>query len=111
MGYDLHITRADFWPDNKGREISAEEWLEVVRSDPELKLAGVNGPYFALWTGESEYAEPWLDWHRGNIYSKNPDDAIIGKMLEIAKRLNAKVQGDDGEVYFGPSRTSCKREN
>ena len=48
MGYDLHITRAAKWFENKGYEISSEEWLALVQADDELKLAGYNGDYFAL---------------------------------------------------------------
>ena len=95
MGYDLHITRPE------GAWITAAEWLQYVEQDPELKLAGYNGDYFALWSGKSEYPDPWLDWFAGNIYTKNPDDPLIDKMVEIAKKLNAKVQGGDGEIYTG----------
>lgn len=101
MGYDLHITRAKYHFDNAGHWITAEEWLRYVEQDPDLKLAGYNGDYFALWSGKSEYPDPWLDWFEGNIYTKSPDDPLIDKMVEIAKKLNAKVQGDDGEVYLG----------
>ncbi len=111
MGYDLHITRAKNWFENEGCEISVEEWLALIRSDAELKLAGYNGEYFALWSGKSKYEDPWLDWCDGNIYTKNPDGPIIGKMLEIAKRLKAKVQGDDGEVYFGPDQNQYRRDD
>jgi hypothetical protein len=100
MGYDLHITRAKDWPDNAGSEITAEEWLAHVDSDPELKLAGYNGPYFALWSGRSSYPEPWFDWFDGNIKTKSPDPPLIQKALQIADRLGARVQGDDGEVYL-----------
>ena len=101
MGYNLHITRAKFYCENYGQWISAEEWLRYVEKDPELKLTGYNGVYFALWSGKSEYPDPWLNWFEGNISSKNPDDLLIDKMVEIANNLNAKVQGDDGEVYTG----------
>ncbi len=101
MGYELHITRAQYWSMNEGHEITAEEWLGVVESDPELKLAGNNGPFFTLWIGTSAHVEPWFDWLGGNIYTKNPDEPIMEKMVEIARRLDAKVQGDDGEVYLG----------
>lgn len=104
MGYDLHVTRADDWADNKGHEISVDEWLRFVGEDPELRLAGYNGPYFALWSGPSKYRDPWLDWHAGNLYSKNPDKAIVEKMLQIAERLGARVQGDDGEFYEDTSQ-------
>jgi hypothetical protein len=42
-----------------------------------------------------------LDWDAGNIYTKNPDNPMIKKMVQIAHRLNAIVQGDDGEGYTG----------
>jgi hypothetical protein len=101
MGYDLHITRAKFHFENEGAWITADEWLRYVESDPDLKLAGYNGEYFALWSGKSEYPDPWLDWFQGNIYTQNRDAPLIDKMVEIAKKLDAKVQGDDGETYIG----------
>jgi hypothetical protein len=101
MGYDLHITRAKYHFQNEGAWITAEEWLRYVEEDPELELAGYNGDYFALWNGKTESPDPWLDWSEGNIYTKFPEDPLIDKMVEIAKRLNAQVQGDDGEIYIG----------
>lgn len=99
MGYDLHITRAKSWSENAGHKISSDEWLAYVADDPELSISGQNGPYFAAWSGKSEYPDPWLDWFDGNIYSKNPDEALIDKMVQIARQLHARVQGDDGELY------------
>ena len=102
MGYDLHITRAAFWAENDDDAISHEEWLAIVADDPELTLIGDEDmPYLARWSGKSVHSEPWLDWFHGNIYSKNPDQSIIQKMVEIANRLQAKVQGEDGEMYDG----------
>lgn len=101
MGYDLHITRAEHWSDNTGAEITAEEWLAVVHADPELRLApevGM-GPYFVRWTGPSTLPDPWLDRFAGNVDTKNPDPALIGKMVRLAERLGARVQGDEGELY------------
>ena len=99
MGYDLHITRAKNWSDNKNKWISSEEWLLFVKSDSELTLNADNGPFFTNWSGQSSYEYPWLDWSEGNVFTKNPDKAIVEKMLYIANKLNAKVQGEDGEVY------------
>lgn len=104
MGYDFHITRAEFHADNAGREITAEEWLRYVESDPELRLIPANGKYFARWNGKSKYLDPWFDWFEGNIDTKNPDKAIVGKMLLIARQLGARVQGDDGEFYDDASQ-------
>ncbi len=43
MGYDLHITRRAHWSDD-GDDISAEESLALVATDPELQLGVANGP-------------------------------------------------------------------
>jgi hypothetical protein len=101
MGYDLHITRAKYWFENDGHEITPEEWLALVRDDPELALAEEYGPYFAMWRGPSRYPDPWFDLVNGSVMTKNPDEPMIEKMVQIAERLGAKVQGDDCEVYPG----------
>ncbi len=98
MGYDFHITRRSDWAAT-GDDITTEEWLAYVREDAELTLTSTNGPYHAVWIGPSRQSEPWLDWSRGQIYTKNPDSPLIDKMIEIAERLDATVQGDDGEIY------------
>ena len=106
MGYDLHITRAQDWSCNEGHEITPAEWLHVVQQDPSFKLDELQGPYFVLWTGDREcgksgYPDAWFDWYAGNITTKNPDSPMIKKMVQIARKLNARVQGDDGETYTG----------
>ena len=101
MGYDLHITRAANWSENTGAEITPDEWLAVVRLDPELEIDTTQGPYFARWSGESRYPDPWLEWSGGNVHTKNPDSALLRKMVALAARLDAHVQGDEGERYDG----------
>jgi len=98
MGYDLHITRRRHWAD-AGRDISSEEWLRLVAQDPELTLAPHQGPCVAVWHGPSTLGAPWMDWSGGNISTKNPDGALIAKMVQLAQLLDATVQGDDGETY------------
>jgi hypothetical protein len=102
MGYDLHIVRGPNYYENPDHQISADEWLWYVEADSELMLSLLHGPYFTIWSGKSKYQNPWLDWHRGSIYTKNPDAGIITKMLQIAKCLKAQVRGDDGEIYISP---------
>ena len=99
MGYDLHITRASQWADNTGFEITADEWLALVRSDPELGPDPAHDPYGARWTSAEPQAEGWFDWSDGNVYTTNPSRAVVNKMLALAKSLEAMVQGDDNEVY------------
>ena len=98
MGYNLYITRAKQWPDEMGPKITCEEWLAVVRDDPELAINAANGLYFAEWTS-LEGDESWFDLDNGAITTKNPDEPEIRKMLLLAQRLHAHVVGDDGEVY------------
>jgi hypothetical protein len=99
LGYDVHITRAENWASNEGQEISPEEWLRLVQSDPELIAMPQNGDYFVVWRGSTKYPETWFDWSAGNITTKYPDRATFRKMLQMATALDAKVQGDEGEVY------------
>lgn len=99
MGYDAHITRAEFWCDNAGNEITAEEWRAVVEGDADLKPWPEQGPHMARWLGPSTLTDPWLDWREGNVFTKNPDAALLAKCCGIAVRLGARVQGDDGEEY------------
>ncbi len=104
MGYDLRVTRAVDWTANRGLEISANEWLEVVSVDPELSLDPAHGP-LAVQFGSGR----WLDWYEGNIFTTDPDHATVTKLLSIAQRLSAAVQGDDGEFYDSPSDWSRSR--
>lgn len=102
MGYELHITRAEFWAENEGQGIGREEWLRLVEQDPELAIDEQNGPLFANWGPVSEDYSRWFDWSEGNVYTKNPDRKSLVKMLQIAALLGATVQGDDGETYTSP---------
>ena len=104
MGYDLHITRAEHWSENEGSQITAGEWAEYVRRDPELEMESEDGAGFARWSGPSKYPDPWLAWEHGNVSTKNPDRALVEKMLRVARDLGARVQGDDGETYEDASQ-------
>ncbi|MGB3007882.1 MAG: hypothetical protein WBC06_15315 [Chitinophagaceae bacterium] len=117
MGYELHITRkANWFDEDDSRQISFDEWTQILVDDKEMRLDGfaevattngdtikVESEGLSIWTKYSgnglngNYA--WFDYSLGRIVCKNPDDEIISKMLDIAKRLNAKVQGDEGEIY------------
>jgi hypothetical protein len=102
MGYDLHITRKENWFDEDGPLITGAEWRALIERDPELtldtsmRLKMKDGDYiFAAWNGE----QGALGHYHGEITAKNPDKPLIIKMVNVAKALGAKVQGDDGETY------------
>ncbi len=100
MGYNLYITRAPSWAENNGYQISINEWLALIQRDSELRLASEYGPYFAIWQGDSQLQHPWLDWENGNIMTKNRDEQIIKKMVQIAHALHGTVQGEEDERYM-----------
>jgi hypothetical protein len=112
MGYELHITRREDWPDD-GPSISFDEWMAVVNADPELRLGGyvdrrlADGSVFrqplAVWIAHPRIGESdgmgVFDLAHGTVRAKNPDREVRCKMWRLAQVLNAKVQGDDGEFY------------
>lgn len=100
MAYQLHVTRAGDWMQSQELPITAAEWLKLVRTDAELIQDSKHGPYFVRWAGSTGPAR-WLEWSEGRINTKYPDGALLKKLVAIAERLGAKVQGDGGEVYSG----------
>ncbi|HBM2880213.1 TPA: hypothetical protein LVL09_004020 [Klebsiella oxytoca] len=103
MGWELHIVRTGNWFDSASNPISREEWLQLVNDDEELSIDNKNGDSYAIWNGQSEHDEPWLDWSDGRISTKNPDEALYCKMLQIAEKLNAVVVDEDDHKYLLPS--------
>ncbi|EBI0041195.1 hypothetical protein EZY05_18880, partial [Salmonella enterica subsp. diarizonae serovar 61:k:z35] len=102
MGWELHIVRSENWFDSENDSISSKEWLQLVNSDKELSIDNSKGDFYAIWNGQSEHDEPWLNWNGGRIYTKHPDEVLYCKMLEIADKLNAFVVDDDCRKYELP---------
>jgi hypothetical protein len=116
VGYELHITRKPNWFDD-GPEIRLDEWIAVVKQDPEMRLDGfaetetgdthavlrVEDSSLAVWTAYSAHGRDgnmaWLYLSQGSVVAKNPDQEIRTKMAALARRLGARVQGDEGEFY------------
>ena len=108
MGYDLQITRGGRAP------VGEQEWRSYVAADPEFELTGVaetptpdgvlryENPGLACWSGHPGGEQVWFDFRRGRVVVKNPDEPTIAKMIEVARALGARVEGDDGEVYESP---------
>lgn len=120
VGYDVHITRKQRWSDENGPEILLVEWLEIVRSDREMRFDGyaetrlgdgsilrIENEGLSVWTAYSRHGEDgmaWFSFHQGNVIVKNPDPEFLQKMWSLAQALSAEVQGDDGELYDGSGR-------
>ncbi len=101
MGYDLHITRKDCWAEEEDkRSISMSEWKAYVNNDVEIILDTENpDENNYLYIREDENWPLWFNPRLGNIYTKNPPDDVIQKIVKIAAALKARVQGDDQEFY------------
>lgn len=102
MGFEMHLTRRkDWWAEEDGPAIGADEWLALVAEDDSLTLAPSKGnDYFVEWKGTCRHGDgTWFNWDYGQIYTKGPDEPIMAKMLEMAAKLGATMQDDDGNIY------------
>ncbi|MDR2983004.1 MAG: hypothetical protein LBV12_12270 [Puniceicoccales bacterium] len=98
MGYQLYITRRKSRLDT-GNDISRDEFIAYVSGDPEFKYPSEVGEDYAEWNSPVTDYESWLCWDDGCIHTKNPSPEFIDKMTVLAKKLDARVQGDDLEIY------------
>jgi hypothetical protein len=98
-GYDLHITRIAHWSDENGPTISFSEWLQYLKIDKEVRQDEATGKYDFLVQMPGEFFPMWYNPELGILTTKNPSEKAIEKLIEISKKLKAKVQGDDGELY------------
>ncbi len=101
---DYHITRAEDWTETQGAGISDREWQFSAHNDEELSSDPANGPNAFVWKAHPEgSADAWLDWSQGNVYSSDPDPALIAKMQELAGTLRARLVADDNRVVLSDS--------
>lgn len=108
MGYDIHITRAKRWDDSGRRPVLAHEWQACVSADDELERAdGVEArtahsaakdEELAVWRLHPSGVPVLFRYSGGQILVERPDEPTVAKALAVARRLNAWVQGDDGET-------------
>lgn len=103
MGYDLHITRAPCWVDSDDHPIGREEWTGFAHNHP------------ALWVGGEDYTETGTEpifgctcrdgtevsllWQDGRITITGATERAIGSLVPIAAALDARLVGDEDEVY------------
>lgn len=97
MAYYLYITRASHHAKNDEHWISLEEWKNALLGDVTLEHTGAEG----MVTYRAAAGEPasHLFWKNGNICCANPDSPTVDKMAVLAAVLQAKVMGEETEVY------------
>ena len=64
---------------------------------PSGETIGLKTP--ALYQWEQGTLTALFNFRGGRVTVKNPDGAVLAKMLEVAEKLGAKVIGDEGEQY------------
>jgi hypothetical protein len=104
LGYDLTITKKEHPSDEKGEQISHEEWFDYVEKHAHLRIDKSMTP-----SSDSEYvvwgdSSSWLSWSNGSIDSKNPGCDFIEYMINVTDALGAKVLGEESEQYSADDR-------
>ena len=123
MGYDVHLVRTEQWFDSQSDPVSKEDVDKALATDPTLSWsesdcvemteddASVKRYYQINWNGEPAF---W--WYKSEVRCKNPSEAQLLKLVELADMLKAQVVGDDGEKYergktlFGKPKLVIRRE-
>src|SRR3990167_2365630 len=110
MAYNIHIIKRSNWFD-KGRDITLDELKKMISEDPTLEPMGqvegetkdkqkfefqLQGSQLAKWKNLVSDSIVWLNFYNGEITISNPDDSTIRKAKQLAEKLEAKVQGDEG---------------
>lgn len=119
MGYNLHITRGE-WLSDHADKLKFKEWIFVAARDPELIPDNDNAVQAQRLALEGDDVAPLEERSADFVWrnAKAMDDftfryfkhsvrvkgaaghvEVVQKMLEIAERLGAQVQGDEDEYY------------
>ncbi|MDX1577151.1 MAG: hypothetical protein R3266_01650 [Gemmatimonadota bacterium] len=99
MSQEVFITRAA--RPSEGSQVPIPEglWRKLIEHDPDLVAPDEAYPSFVRWKAAPSAGEPWIDWADGNLFTRNADDALLRKLLELATVLRARVRGEDGDLY------------
>ena len=108
MGYEVHIIRKNDFESDEESNITMEEWKQLVESSPELTWEQFDGDdkpldyKYCYWLAHPEQDDSnrrWFDFYAGSISTKWTDPACLKLLLRMAEQLQAKLVGDEGEVY------------
>ncbi|WP_238649644.1 hypothetical protein [Paenibacillus piscarius] len=108
MSYDIHITRADHWTESTEIPISLDELKAIFSAKNDFEYSNtfaIPGPFQMSINGDffickvDNVMVPFRYSNGRLTVSEAGEGNVIDKMKEIAAELNAKVQGDEGELY------------
>lgn len=106
MGYHVSILRrtrdGQLHPITKSEIESLIESLPGSSIHPDVRNKNILN--IVISKGGKEVS--WLTFNNeGELWAKNPEEAEIQVMIDIASQLGARVRGDDFETYISPSKT------
>jgi hypothetical protein len=104
MSYNLYVTKKRYWFDEEdSKSISLKSFEKACEAHPALTiLSKKQGVMDVVYIEPSRPAEKWhLKYAHGSVKA---DMRVVPKevcvvLLELAEKLHAKVQGEEGEVY------------
>ena len=111
MAYRIYICRADKPANASDNPITLEEWKQVVRDVPELRLyeaqealpPHVKAPSprdgLARWAGHPRFESVWFHYEDGLVYVEGYDGYVNMRMRVLANRLNATVMDETGRIF------------
>lgn len=125
MGYDLYITRNEDWSDTDGQDITLDDWTgylavdqtlvldpdHAARADPRV-ASGAKEPSHVRWIEwpdrEPGIREAWVWLERGNLVATDADIRFRQKLFLIADALDARLMGENGDVYNSSGEAESK---
>ena len=109
MGYEIYVTRADSHLDTQQHPIPEADWLAVSSKDASLRVSTEDFLDRRLPNGHIERIHPWrwtahpdeppLWFIDGALSATSPDNSTVSKLVQLARELNARVIGEEGEEY------------
>jgi hypothetical protein len=114
MAYEIHISKTKEWNESQKAPIKPNELLEIINLDPELisegqgvegknpgtgEVINVNTDLSFKYLNKITKQEYYYHLVGSHVRFKYIDENQIQKAKEIASKLKAYVQGDEGEYY------------
>lgn len=106
MGYHVSILRRT--RDGQPHPITKSEIESFIHSLPGSSIHPDerNKNILNIVISKSGKEVSWLTFSDdGELWAKNPEEAEIQVMIDIASQLGARVRGDEYETYISPSET------
>jgi hypothetical protein len=104
VGYHVEILRTREGQQDPLREEEIRS-LAAVMPDAQIAPPSLQGGVLELVIGSSEPPPVRLLLQDGRLWTKNPEVYEIEMMIDVARRLGARVRGDELETYRTPTDT------